>query len=292
MILKGIGVLAGTAALVVLGVLGVARLTVPDEPTFAEDFEEAADTPEDFVPSAIGGILEVTGAREGTIDLDRQVGGPSFGLGDDQARIFFTSDPLAIDQMSYDGLAFFPEPDDCELTEREHNEEAGLAAVQITCPELVDIRENGSITLEGYIALPADLVIDLDLPDRGGTVNIGDETITFGADLHLFVGPSQGSGSSDIQLTAVSDSPLVTLIFPYDIDTDSLRLGRVGYSGGSTDIDPGECDHEASTLAVINPQVEIVELTFSCPGVQLANVGEVPIEGTLVFEQIFHGDQG
>lgn len=54
MVLKGIGALVGAAALVVLGVLGVARLTVPDEPTFAEDFEEAAETPEDFVPSAIG----------------------------------------------------------------------------------------------------------------------------------------------------------------------------------------------------------------------------------------------
>lgn len=295
MLLKGIGVLAGAAALVILGVLGVARITVPDEPTFAEGFEEgtaAGDGEPEFAPTAIGARLEISGAREATVTLDSTVDGPTYGLGDSTTRVFFESDPLAIDQMSHDGLAFFPEPEDCEFTEGEHREETGLVAVQITCPELVDIRDNGSITLEGFVALPADLVIDLDLPERGGTVSIGDETITFGADLHLFVGPSQESGSSDIQLTAVSDSPLVTLVFPYDIDTDSLRLGRVGYSGGSTDVDSSECDHEASTLAVVNPQVEIVELTFSCPEVQLANVGRVPIEGTLVFEQIFHEPQG
>lgn len=295
-LLKGAGVLAGAAALVVLGVLGLARLTVPDEAQFSEAFEDdhAVGGGEfEFAPTAVGARLEISGAREATVTLDRTVDGPSFGLGDSTTRVFFDSGPLAIEQMSHDGLAFFPEPEDCELTPGQLDEDTGLVGVAVSCPELVDIRDNGSVSMSGYIALPADLVIELDLPERGGAVSIGDETIAFGADLHLFVGPSlQEAGSSDIQLTAVSESPLVTLVFPYDIGTGRLRLGRVGYSGGSTDIDPDECDHEASRLAVVNPQVEIVELTFSCPEVQLANVGRVPIEGTLVFEQIFYEDQG
>ncbi len=157
----------------------------------------------------------------------------------------------------------------------------------MSCAELVDIRGNGTITLEGVLALPADMVLELDLPERGGTVTIGDETIDFGSDLHLFVGPSFDSGTSDIQLTAVSDSPQATLVFPYDLDSGLLRLGRVGYSGGSTDVDTGECSHDLSELAVINPQARILQLDFSCAEVQLANIGKVPIEGTLVFEQIF-----
>lgn len=289
MIWKSLAVLTGAAALVVITVVGLARLTIPDEPTFAEGFGGVDDPEEEvgFVPTAVGARLEFTGAREATVTLDSTVSGPSYGIGDSTTRVFFDSDPLAIGQMSHDGLTFFPEPEACEFTPGEHDEDTGLVAVSISCLELVDIRGNGSVSIEGQLALPADLVIDLDLPDRGGTVAIGDETISFGSDLHLFVGPSLDHGTSEMQLTAVSDSPLATLVFPYDLETDRLRLGRVGFSGGSTNIGPEECSHEMNELAVINPQAKIVEVTFSCPEIQLANVGQVTIEGTLVFEQIF-----
>lgn len=291
MIWKGFGVLAGTALVVVLMVVGLALLIVPDEPTFSESLEEAAGSDDgtvDFAPTAPGGQLEVSGASEGTITLERTAHGPTYGLENAKTKIFFESEPLTISQMSYDGLAFFPEPEDCEFTAGEQNEESGLVAVEVSCPELVDIRDSGTITLEGVLALPADLVLELDLPERGGTVTIGDETIAFGSDLHLFVGPSPDDhGISEIRLTAVSDSPQATLVFPYDLDSGLLRLGRVGYSGGSTDVDTGECSHDLSELAVINPQARILQLDFSCPEIQLANVGQVPVEGTLVFEQIF-----
>lgn len=289
MIWKSLAVLTGAAALVVIAVLGLARLAIPDEPTFTEGFEGAENPEEEveFVPTAVGALLEITGSREATVILEGTIEGPSYGIGDSTTRVFFESDPLAIGQMSHDGLAFFPDPEDCELTPGEHDEDIGLIAVTISCLELVDIRDNGSISIEGQLALPADLVIELDLPERGGTVTIGDETIWFGPDLHLFVGPSFDSGVSELGLTAVSESPPATLVFPYDLESDRVRLGRVGFSGGSTEIGPEECSHEMKELAVINTQAKIVEVTFSCPEIQLANVGQVPIEGTLVFEQIF-----
>ena len=291
MISKGFGVLAGSALAVLLVVVGMAVLIVRDEPTFSESLQGAGESDDgiaDFMPTAVGGQLEVTGAAEGTITLERTADGPTYGLEDSKTKIFFESHPLSINQMSYEGLAFFPEPEDCEFTAGEQNEDSGLVAVEVSCPELVDIRDSGTITLEGVLALPADLVLELDLPERGGTVTIGDETIPFGSDLHLFVGPSPDDhGISEIRLTAVSDSPQATLVFPYDLDSGLLRLGRVGYSGGSTDVDTGECGHDLSELAVINPQARILQLDFSCPEIQLANVGQVPIEGTLVFEQIF-----
>lgn len=290
MIWKGFGVLAGTTLVVVGMVVGLARLIVPDEPTFSETLEEAAESEDEtieFTPTAVGGQLEVTGAAEGTVTLERTAHGPTYGLENAKTKIFFESDPLTISQMSHEGLAFFPEPDACEFTAGEQNEETGLVGVEVSCPELVDIRNNGTITLEGVLALPADLVLELDLPERGGTVTIGGDTIDFGSDLHLFVGPSPDDhGVSEIRLTAVSDSPQATLVFPYDLESGLLRLGRVGYSGGSTDVDTGECSHDLSELAVINPQARILQLDFSCPEVQLANVGKVPIEGTLVFEEL------
>lgn len=287
MIWRGIGLLVGAATLVVVSVAALALVVVPDEPRFSDAVEEETGVEEDFVPDALGARLAISGARNDTVVLDDTVGGPTFGLGNSRTRIFFEGDPIAIGQMSHDGLAFFPEPDDCEFTPGEHNEDTGLVAVIISCPELIDIRGNGSISIEGLLALPADLVIELDLPERGGTVTIGNETISFGHDLQLFVGPSFDRGTSEMQLTAVSDSPRATLAFPYDLEADRLRLGLVAFSGGSTEIGPEDCSHQMSELAVINPQAKIVELTFSCPEIQLANVGQVPIEGTLVFEQIF-----
>lgn len=291
MIWKGFGVLLGSALVVVLMVVGLARLIVPDEPTFSEGLEEAAEESDDdgtvdFTPTAVGGQLEITGAAEGTITLERTAHGPTYGLENSKTRVFFESGPLSISQMSHEGLAFFPEPENCEFTEGGHNEDLGLIGVAVSCPELVDIRGNGTITLDGVLALPANLVVELDLPEMGGTVTIGDEAIDFGPDLHLFVGPSPNSGTSEIQLTAVSDSPQATLVFPYDLDSGLLRLGRVGYSGGSTDVDTGECTHDLSELVVISPQSRILQLDFSCAEVRLANIGRVPIEGTLVFEEL------
>ena len=110
---KGLAVLPGVAGVVVLGVQALALITVPDEPSFAEALDDAGvgdDGSVPFVPTAIGGESVVTGAREGTITLEQQVDGPTFGLGSGDAWVFFESGPLVISQMSYDGLAFFPDP--------------------------------------------------------------------------------------------------------------------------------------------------------------------------------------
>lgn len=279
--------LAGAAALVVLGVLGVSRLTVPDEPTFAEGFEAAAETPEDFVPSAIGGILSVTGAREGTIDLDREVGGPGFGLGDDQARIFFTGDPLAIDQMSYDGLAFFPEPEDCEFTEGEHSEETGLVAVQITCPELVDIRDNGSIALEGFAALPADLVIELDLPETGGTVAVGDREWEI-VDPLLFVGPGFfGDDMTEIEFLLWTRDAREGLGFRYNDETGVMSLATVHFDERMRDVGQAECTLTDDEVTVVNPESQYRELTIDCVNVEVPDLGIVDITGSVVYVKAY-----
>ena len=288
MIWKGLGVLGLAAASVTGVVIGLAFLIVPDEPTFAEGFEESVDTPEDFVPSAIGGVLQVTGAREGTIDLDRQIGGPSFGLGDAQARVFFTSDPLAIDQMSYDGLAFFPEPEDCEFTEGEHNKEAGLVAVHINCPDLVDIRDNGSITLEGFAALPADLVIELDLPETGGVITVGDEEWEI-VDPLLFIGPrfqGQGGGAADLGLSLRPTDLDRGLFLAYDMDADRLIPATIFYDETVTEM-TGSCTLTDVEVMILNPQTQFRELTIDCENVDVPDLGTVEITGTVVYEKIY-----
>lgn len=291
MIWKGFGVLAGTALVVVLMVVGLALLIVPDEPTFSEGLEEAAESDDgtvDFSPTAPGGQLEVTGAAEGTINLERTAHGPTYGLENSDMKIFFESDPLTISQMSYEGLAFFPEPEDCEFTEGEHNEESGLVGVEVSCPELVDIRDNGTITLEGILALPADLVIKVDIPDTGGTITVGDEEWEI-VDPVLVVAPS----SLDDDMTAVrfpleSEEPPRTVHLSYDATAD--RISIVGFSVPREDLrelPTEECDINDETLMAVNPEAEIREVTISCEEVDVPDMGTIDIEGSVVYQILF-----
>jgi hypothetical protein len=69
MIWNGLGVLLGSAGVIVAGVVGLVWL-VPDDPAFSEGFGDASEGSDgniDFVPTAIGEELQVTGAREGSI---------------------------------------------------------------------------------------------------------------------------------------------------------------------------------------------------------------------------------
>lgn len=292
MIWKGLGVLAGTAAVIVLGVIGLARLTIPDEPTFAESIDEVAEAGGDisgFLPTALGGELVISGAADGATIMDRQVSGPTYGIGNSQSRMFFETDPLVITQMSHEGLAFFPEPDDCELTVGEINEEMGLAAVQISCPELVDIRDNGSISVEGLVALPADLVVDLDLPETGGTVTVGDVTYD-PVEPFLFIGPThEGSGVEETGLRLVDDqvSPEVYVFFSYDLPSDSLAISEVYYRSGIAEIGPDECRSRTEELMAINPQASVWEVTFSCESVDVSSHGALAVEGEVIFQKVF-----
>lgn len=290
MIWKGFGVLAGTAALIVLGVVGLARLTVPDEPTFSEGLEEAAESENntvDFTPTAVGGQLEVTGAAEGTITLERTAHGPTYGLENSKTRLFFESDPLTISQMSYEGLAFFPEPEDCEFTEGEHNEEAGLVGVEVSCPELVDIRDNGTITLEGVLALPADLVIEVDTPDTGGTITIGGEEWEIVNPL-LFVGPRfRGDELTEIEFNLFTNSAEKGLNLVYNDDSGRMALTAIHYDQRSQPVEGSGCNLMDEEVMIVNPQMEFHELTIDCEDLEVPGLGTVSIEGSVVYEKIF-----
>lgn len=295
MIWKRLAVLAAAAVVVIAAVVGLAQLIVPDEPTFTEGFEEANENPEgslDFVPTAIGGELQVSGAREGTITLESNVSGPGYGLTDGNTRIFFEPDPLTLTQMSHDGLAFFPEPEDCELTEGQHNEEARLAAVQMSCPELVDIRDNGSLTVEGYLALPSDLVLELDRPDTGGEVTVGETQWELSRDPSLFIGPESSDEDPILSVHSDDTDATLSLHFAYDRDADTLSLTGVSYREQPTaDVAPGACSIETDQVAVINPQTSIHEMTLACDSVDVPELGTVPIEGTIVFEKFVFAEE-
>lgn len=274
-------------------VMGLARLMVPDEPTFAESFEDATETPEgslDFTPTAVGGELEVSGDREGTISL-REGYGDRFELASDKARLFFEANPLALDQMSYDGLEFFPDPDACEFTEGQHNEDLGIAAAQMQCPELVDVRENGSISLQGYVAVRADLIVDIDVPNTGGTVRFGDDRWeAYDPSFNLWQTEVAGAEEMPIGLELFSlEGNTASLFFAYDEDTETFSLTQIRYGEEfgeveEIEVDPEACSVTTEELVVVSPQVQYHGMDFSCESVELVDEEQVQIDGSVVFK--------
>lgn len=292
---KSLVVLGGAVVVVIVAVVVLAQVVAPEEPTFSEGFEEATESPEgslDFVPTAVGGELEVSGDREGTISL-RQGTGDRFELISDDARLFLESNPLALDQMSYDGLEFFPDPDACEFTEGEHNEDRAIAAVRVECPELVDIRGNGSISLQGYVAVPADRIVEIDVPDPGGTVRFGDNEWEV-HDPQLILGQTENAGNEEnpvgLTLTSLEENT-PPLFFAYDEDSETLSLARIFNYGGEfgeedeIDVDPEACSVTTEELVVASPQVEYHAMDFSCESVDLDDDRQVQIEGSVVFKK-------
>lgn len=287
---KGIAVLAAATGIIVLGILGLAQLTIPDDPAFSEGFTEASlasDGVLDYVPTAIGGEMEVTGAREGTLTLSRGFQGPGYGLGDDTGRIFFEADPLSIAQMYYGDLTFFTDPEDCVFTPGRLNEEIGVAAVAIECVDLADIRDKGMVSVKGYAALPADMVLERDLPETGGTVTVGTETWEI-VDPMLIVG-LQVFGDSDQPGMSLAPPDLAQrdLFFSFT-DDHRLQLQSVIYGEEVVEVSPSECTVSTEDLAVVNPQASIVELDFLCEGIEIPGLGTVPIEGNVVFDRIYY----
>jgi hypothetical protein len=182
--------------------------------------------------------------------------------------------------MSYDGLAFFPEPEACEFTEGQHNEGAGIVAVQVTCAELADIRDNGSISLDGYAALPVTLVLE-GIPRPGGTVRVGNDEWTVGEST-LLIGGSFGDDDVGFWLGSIDSHPLA-FYFSYDLVTGELTLTRVGDLEQTTEVPPEAC--EVGTEELDSPGAQVfMEMEFSCARGQLPVT--VPASGTAVFELI------
>lgn len=290
MIWKGLGVLLGAAGTVALGVFALAWFTIPDEPTFSDGLAEATEGNDgslDFVPTAIGGQLTVTGAREGTIVLDQMANGPSFGLRNSKTRVFFQGGPLAVSQLDHDGLSFFLDPEECQFTVGEHNEEAGLTAVQISCPELVDIRGNGTLTVEGLLALPADLVLAEEIPDTGGVLTVDGEEWAVVAPMLMIGDRPAIAGDSENGLW-LSDSAYTRGVFlAHDEESDTLVLTSVITEGETHEIESGSCAIDDEVLMVLNPEARLMELTISCDGIEVPGMGSVAIKGTVIYDKIY-----
>ncbi len=197
----------------------------------------------------------------------------------------FEGDPPAIAQVSWDGLEFFPEPEDCSITPGELDDQLGVGRAEVECSGLVDIRDGGTISVSGTLGLPLTMVGDSDLPEMGGSVTVGDETWEF-VEAFLFSAPvNTGAGTEEFHME-LADAGRGALRFRYDVQTHRLNVVNVERDGESSALAPGACSLETNELGRLTPTAAIVEMTINCPAAEVPGIGAVPITGTVIVQQI------
>lgn len=277
-------------AAIVVSVVGLRQLLAPDQPTFA-DAVEAEEEGEAFRPEAQGGELEVTGDRQGTLSLTGNAQGPGFGLGGDDGRIFFqgSGEDLSVSQASYDGLDFFLDEGECVLTPGEANSQVGVVGATLECVEIRDVRDTATITLRGRVALPADLMAERDdLPEMGGSVTVGEETFVIDEGRFRLVDPADEHTDAANRWMA---GPEIHLTFRQEAGNeylDEVRMEPWGpfVEGTVSEIPTEHCMVERAHVAMMDTSTNLVEVSFQCEEVDIEGMGEVPLAGSAIVEQV------
>jgi hypothetical protein len=292
--MRSLAVLGASFAGVVVLTFGLAMVIVPNPVGSSEPPESAASgapaTPApvgdiDAIPTGIGGTLVLTGDRQASVTLSREATDGQYGVVGDDGRIFLGGDPLTVVQMNLDGLSFFPEPDDCTITPGRLNPQIGVAGAHVRCEDVADIRDNGVVTVDGVLGIAADMLgMRGDLPESGGTVALGDETLEI-RDAWLYAFPLSVIDGPDQTNMGLVDGR-TELYFTYDVQTHAIALANIERGDVPTDVPADACSIVTRELGMVNPRTTVLDMTLTCPAVELPDVGVVPIEGSLIVERI------
>lgn len=288
---RSVTVLAVAFVGAVVVTIGLANVIVPGEaaePQGAVGGDDGATTATPTPPpiTGIGGNLAVTGDREGTLTVTRESNDGNYSLVGDRARIVFEgSRPPVVSQVSWEGLEFFPEPDACTITAGELDDEIGVGYAEIRCEDMADVRGGETISVAGTVGLALTTVGESDLPQMGGSVNVGEETWDF-EEAFLFGFPvNQGAGTEDYNMI-LTDPRQGSLRFRYDVQTHRLTLVNVERAGEASELSAGACSLGTNELGRLSPGAAIVELTIDCPAADVPGLGVVTIRGTPIVQQV------
>jgi hypothetical protein len=291
---RPLSVLGGGFGGVVLITVGLAGLIVPEpvapstagpSPALGGENDRGLD-PNPGVPG-LGGTIAVSGDREGSFALTRDTFENGYALVGGAGRITFEGSPAEVVQVSYDGLEFFPDEGQCSLTAGNLEKAIGIGFAELHCEDLVDIRDNGMISLAGEIGLPLDRLVARQLPVTGGTASVGGESWTFEeAWLLTWQQPAiAGVGEYNLVLEDLGGPPR-RLNFMYDVETHALSLATVVYGNAEAAVPGGACSFDREELGLHNPRTVVVDLAFTCPSVEVPGMGSVAIDGRVVVDEL------
>lgn len=288
---RSLAVLGTAFAAVLVVTMGIAGVIVPTAGSDAQagdatpgpsDPIEATPVPTTAArPATVGGTLAVSGDREGALVVDRETTQNGYGLvGADGRIIFELGDPVTIRRVQYDGLEFFVDPDECTVTPGERHDPSGVAGADIRCPAIEDVRGNGVIGLEGRVGMGADLFgLRGDLPETGGTGQLGDLELTFG-ETRMWLPSFQGAFAGQLYDEATETVVALT----YDPVSHGLSVSEVHHDGDTVPIRPGTCNLSERQIGMLNPHTRVSELTLRCGEIDIPALGTVPLEATVIVE--------
>ncbi|MDQ2674850.1 MAG: hypothetical protein M3Y40_09370 [Chloroflexota bacterium] len=298
-----VGTVVVTMGLAVMLVPQSASLPARTDPSASEGVPVVRTPPPvDEVPRAIGGVLTVTGDLEGSIALDREraeIGfefdpeaeiarledGP-YQLSGSNARIAFARDPLAVEQIDYEGWSFYPDPEDCAITPGVLNATLGVASATLRCEEIADIRDNGVVTVDGTIHAAADVLgMRGDLPTSGGSLAVGSDSVDLAEARALLERFGFDAATGLASLPMLNDGMTEGVILAYDPHTHELDLESIIVGEESIEA-PDACSVTRTDLGLLNPRTSVVELAISCDAVEAPGQGSVPVSGSLVVDLI------
>jgi hypothetical protein len=238
-------------------------------------------------PTVVGGSLAVSGDREATFVLDRETTADRYGLVGDEGRILFEGgDPVSVARIQYDGLEFFLDPEDCTIVPGERHDPTGVAGADISCEDITDVRDNGTISVEGRVGVAATLFgLRGDLPESGGTLALGEETLEF--DGAWIVIPTGGSFYGTNRFAGQLSDPdaQAAISFDYSMQTHELSVSEVGYRGDVVTISGG-CAVDEREIGVLNPHTRVVELGLRCERIAFPTHGELSLTGSVIVEMV------
>jgi hypothetical protein len=294
-------ILAGAGALLVLTTLALSGLLAPQRggpistlPTDAPALELGAE------PTAIGGRLTITGARDGLMTIASANSDQGFDVNDEGTGVQFERGEVIVTgpdgevvlspasgevtRVEYDDLSFYLDPGDCTATPGGRNEALGLVHLRLDCGGIADIRGGAVIGLEGVIAVPADALGDRgSLPPVGGEVSVGQTRLEFVDGAAVI----DGFGSvTDPRVTVLVQADATTgLAILLDPATGEFVL--TGLQAGADFVElPAECPLHAEALGRVNPQTTVTRLTIDCPGATLPDGSSGRVSGSIVVDVV------
>ncbi|HEX2767384.1 MAG TPA: hypothetical protein VHR55_12210 [Candidatus Limnocylindria bacterium] len=276
--------------------LGIATLVVP-RPAALGDTEPGASAapassggparpaPTSAIPG-LGGALAVTGDLEGTFYLTRDSQEDAYALLGSDGRITLEGAPPEVTQISYSGWEFFPDSGQCEITAVDNAGRIGIGFAELACTDLEEIRDKGTVSIAGTIGLPLDRIVGRQTPPTGGTATVGPEewTFEFGY-LATWQQPAIG-GQTGSNMELVDAATSASLLFSYDHVTHDLAVAAVQRGGEIAEVDPAACGIVREEIGAPNPRALTVELTITCTEVEVPGLGPVPIDVSVIVDEL------